>query len=38
MKMVSLERVDLLEADAMFIAIAPDAKDNFQKYKNSPLW
>ncbi|KOP26805.1 iron siderophore-binding protein [Hapalosiphon sp. MRB220] len=35
---VSLERVDLLEADAMFIAIDPGAEDNFQKYKNSPLW
>ncbi|QFS50787.1 ABC.FEV.S, iron complex transport system substrate-binding protein [Nostoc sphaeroides CCNUC1] len=35
---VSLERVDLLEADAMFIAIDPGAEENFQKYKNSPLW
>ncbi len=35
---VSLERVDLLEADAMFIAIDPGAEENFQKYKNSALW
>ncbi|HIK07058.1 MAG TPA: iron-siderophore ABC transporter substrate-binding protein [Trichormus sp. M33_DOE_039] len=35
---VSLERVDLLESDAMFIALDPGAKENFQKYKNSPLW
>ncbi|MBW4564783.1 MAG: iron-siderophore ABC transporter substrate-binding protein [Mojavia pulchra JT2-VF2] len=35
---VSLERVDLLEADAMFIALDPGAEENFQKYKNSPLW
>lgn len=35
---VSLERVDLLEADAMFIALDPGAEENFQKYKTSPLW
>lgn len=35
---VSLERVDLLEADAMFIALDPGAEENFQKYKNSNLW
>ncbi|MBE9050842.1 iron-siderophore ABC transporter substrate-binding protein [Nostocales cyanobacterium LEGE 11386] len=35
---VSLERVDLLEADAMFIALDPGSEENFQKYKNSPLW
>nr|WP_318670532.1 iron-siderophore ABC transporter substrate-binding protein [Nostoc flagelliforme] len=35
---VSLERVDLLEADAMFIALDPGAEENFQKYRNSPLW
>jgi iron complex transport system substrate-binding protein len=35
---VSLERVDLLESDAMFIALDPGAKENFQKYQNSPLW
>jgi iron complex transport system substrate-binding protein len=35
---VSIERVNLLEADAMFIALDPGAEENFQKYKNSPLW
>jgi iron complex transport system substrate-binding protein len=35
---VSLERVDLLESDAMFIALDPGAEENFQKYQNSPLW
>jgi iron complex transport system substrate-binding protein len=35
---VSLERVNLLESDAMFIALDPGAKENFQKYQNSPLW
>ncbi|BAZ54111.1 ABC transporter, iron(III) dicitrate-binding periplasmic protein [Nostoc sp. NIES-4103] len=35
---VSLERLDLLEADAMFIALDPGSEENFQKYKNSPLW
>jgi iron complex transport system substrate-binding protein len=35
---VSLERVDLLEADAMFIALDPGSEENFQKYQNSPLW
>ncbi|MBC1225151.1 iron-siderophore ABC transporter substrate-binding protein [Nostoc sp. UCD121] len=35
---VSLERVDLLESDAMFIALDPGSEENFQKYQNSPLW
>ncbi|WP_414550913.1 iron-siderophore ABC transporter substrate-binding protein [Anabaena sp. CCY 0017] len=35
---VSLERVDLLEADAMFIALDPGSEENFQKYQNNPLW
>ncbi|HBW29585.1 iron-siderophore ABC transporter substrate-binding protein [Nostoc sp. PCC 7120 = FACHB-418] len=35
---VSLERVDLLESDAMFIALDPGAEENFQTYQNSPLW
>ncbi|WP_309225756.1 iron-siderophore ABC transporter substrate-binding protein [Sphaerospermopsis sp. LEGE 08334] len=35
---VSLERVNLLESDAMFIALDPGAEENFQKYQNSPLW
>jgi iron complex transport system substrate-binding protein len=35
---VSLERVDLLDADTMFVALDPGAAENFQKYQNSPLW
>jgi iron complex transport system substrate-binding protein len=35
---VSLERVDLLESDAMFIALDPGSEENFQTYQNSPLW
>ncbi len=35
---VSLERVDLLEADAMFIALDPGSEENLQKYQNNPLW
>lgn len=35
---VSLERVDLLEADAMFIALDPGSGKNFHKYQSSPLW
>ncbi|MCC5610318.1 iron-siderophore ABC transporter substrate-binding protein [Nostoc sp. CHAB 5834] len=35
---VSLERVNLLESDAMFIALDPGSEENFQIYKNSPLW
>lgn len=35
---VSLERVDFLESDAMFIALDPGSEENFQKYQNSPLW
>ncbi len=35
---VSLERVDLLDADAIFVALDPGADKNFQIYANSPLW
>jgi iron complex transport system substrate-binding protein len=35
---VSLERINLLDADAMFIVIDPGSEGNFQKYKNNPLW
>ncbi len=35
---VSLERVDLLESDAMFIALDPGSEENFNKYQYSPLW
>lgn len=35
---ISLEKIDLLDADAIFVAIDPDAEKNFQIYQNSPLW
>ncbi|MEA5569119.1 iron-siderophore ABC transporter substrate-binding protein [Anabaena sp. UHCC 0399] len=35
---VSLERLELLDADFLFVALDPGAEDSFQKYQNSPLW
>lgn len=35
---ISLERIDWLEADAMFIALDPGSEANLQLYANSPLW
>ena len=35
---VSLERLDLLEADILFVALDPGAEESFQKYQNSQLW
>lgn len=35
---VSLERVDLLDADAIFVALDPGAEKNFHIYESSPLW
>lgn len=35
---VSLERLDLLESDVMFIALDPGAESSFQHYAKSPLW
>lgn len=35
---VSLERVDLLDADVLFVALDPGAKALFEKYQHSPLW
>lgn len=37
-EMVSLERVDWLDADAIFVALDPGAEDNFEIYASSPLW
>jgi len=34
----SLEQIDLLDADFMFVAIDPGAEFSFESYKNSPLW
>jgi iron complex transport system substrate-binding protein len=35
---VSLETLNLLDADVMFVALDPGAEESFQKYQNSPLW
>ncbi|MBW4539457.1 MAG: iron-siderophore ABC transporter substrate-binding protein [Myxacorys chilensis ATA2-1-KO14] len=35
---VSLERVDLLDADAIFVVVDPGANNNFKVYETSPLW
>jgi iron complex transport system substrate-binding protein len=35
---VSLERLDLINADILFIVLDPGAEENFNKYQNSPLW
>ncbi|MBF2009056.1 MAG: iron-siderophore ABC transporter substrate-binding protein [Chlorogloeopsis fritschii C42_A2020_084] len=35
---LSLERVDLLDADVLFVAVDPGAKELFQKYQNSQIW
>lgn len=35
---LSLERLDLLDADALFIAVDPGATEAFQKYQKTPLW
>ncbi|MBE9166629.1 iron-siderophore ABC transporter substrate-binding protein [Pleurocapsales cyanobacterium LEGE 06147] len=36
--MVSLERLDLLDGDAIFAALDPGAKDSFRRFQTSPLW
>lgn len=35
---LSLERIDLLDADILFVAVDPGAKELFEKYQNSQLW
>lgn len=35
---ISLERIDLLNADILFVALDPGAEDSFQEYQNSQLW
>ncbi|BAB73912.1 iron-siderophore ABC transporter substrate-binding protein [Anabaena sp. FACHB-709] len=35
---VSLERLELLDADVLFVALDPGAEESFQKYQNTPLW
>ncbi|MBD2666994.1 iron-siderophore ABC transporter substrate-binding protein [Richelia sinica FACHB-800] len=35
---LNLERIDLLDADVLFVAVDPGAKDLFQKYQHTRLW
>jgi iron complex transport system substrate-binding protein len=35
---LSLERINLLDADILFVAVDPNAKELFKKYQNSKLW
>lgn len=35
---LSLERIDLLDADILFVAVDLGAKELFRKYQNSQLW
>ncbi|WP_414550912.1 iron-siderophore ABC transporter substrate-binding protein [Anabaena sp. CCY 0017] len=35
---ISLERIDLLDADILFVALDPGAEDSFQEYQNTQLW
>ncbi|BAY10169.1 iron-siderophore ABC transporter substrate-binding protein [Calothrix sp. NIES-2098] len=35
---LSLESINLLDADILFVAVDPGAKELFQKYQNSELW
>ncbi len=35
---VSLERLDLMDGDVLFVALDPGSEKNFNRYKNSSLW
>ncbi|WP_083882594.1 iron-siderophore ABC transporter substrate-binding protein [Nostoc sp. PCC 7524] len=35
---LSLEKIDLIDADVLFVAVDPGARDLFQKYQNTRLW
>ncbi|MBW4685339.1 MAG: iron-siderophore ABC transporter substrate-binding protein [Komarekiella atlantica HA4396-MV6] len=35
---VSLERLDLVDGDVLFVALDPGSEKNFNRYKNSSLW
>ncbi|MBW4602161.1 MAG: iron-siderophore ABC transporter substrate-binding protein [Calothrix sp. FI2-JRJ7] len=35
---ISLEHVDLLDADTLFVALDPGAEENFRSYQKSQLW
>lgn len=36
--LISLERLDLLDADVLFVMLDPGSQDNFSRYQKSPLW
>jgi len=36
--LISLERLDLLDADVLFVMLDPGSQDNFNQYQKSPLW
>lgn len=35
---INLERLDLLDADVMFVILDPGSENNFKNYQNSKLW
>jgi iron complex transport system substrate-binding protein len=35
---ISLERIDLLDADFLFVALDPGSEKNFKRYQKSQLW
>ena len=35
---LNLERLDLLDADVLFVVINPGAEEIFEKYQKSPIW
>ncbi len=35
---VNQERIELLDADVLFIALDPGSEKNFNRYQNNPLW
>lgn len=36
--LISLERIDLLDADVLFVMLDPGSEDHFNRYRQSPLW
>jgi iron complex transport system substrate-binding protein len=35
---ISLEKLELIDADVLFVMLDPGSEDNFQRYQQSPLW
>ncbi|VEP12973.1 Iron siderophore-binding protein [Hyella patelloides LEGE 07179] len=35
---ISLEKLELIDGDVLFVMLDPDSEDNFQRYQGSPLW